>query len=108
MLKKSFSLLLAGALTVSLAVPAVAGNTQSQPKKDASYGTTYYLDSTIGKTDGDGLTPANAFDSLEDVNSRTFQPGDQILIKAGTQYTGTLWPKGSGLSLIHISEPTRP
>ena len=96
MLKKSLSLLLAGALTVSLAVPAVAGNSQAQPKQDTSYGTTYYLDASIGKTDGDGLTPANAFDSLEDVNSKTFQPGDQILIKAGTQYTGTLWPKGSG------------
>ena len=96
MLKKSLSLLLAGALTVSLAVPAVAGNSQAQPKKDTSYGTTYYLDASIGKTDGDGLTPANAFDSLEDINANTFQPGDQILIKAGTQYTGTLWPKGSG------------
>ena len=96
MLKKSLSLLLAGALTVSLAVPAVAGNSQAQPKQDTSYGTTYYLDASIGKTDGDGLTPANAFDSLEDVNAKTFQPGDQILIKAGTQYTGTLWPKGSG------------
>ena len=96
MLKKSLSLLLAGALTVSLAVPAVAGNSQAQPKKDTSYGTTYYLDASIGKTDGDGLTPANAFDSLEDINAKTFQPGDQILIKAGTQYTGTLWPKGSG------------
>ena len=96
MLKKSLRLLLAGALTVSLAVPAVAGNSQAQPKKDTSYGTTYYLDASIGKTDGDGLTPANAFDSLEDINAKTFQPGDQILIKAGTQYTGTLWPKGSG------------
>ena len=96
MLKKSLRLLLAGALTVSLAVPAVAGNSQAQPKQDTSYGTTYYLDASIGKTDGDGLTPANAFDSLEDVNAKTFQPGDQILIKAGTQYTGTLWPKGSG------------
>ena len=96
MLKKSLGLLLAGALTVSLAVPAVAGNSQAQPKQDTSYGTTYYLDASIGKTDGDGLTPANAFDSLEDINAKTFQPGDQILIKAGTQYTGTLWPKGSG------------
>ena len=96
MLKKSLSLLLAGALTVSLAVPAVAGNSQAQPKQDTSYGTTYYLDASIGKTDGDGLTPANAFDSLEDINAKTFQPGDQILIQAGTQYTGTLWPKGSG------------
>ena len=95
MLKRSLSLLLTGALTLSLAVPAVA-RTAQKPQTDASYGTTYYLDASIGKTDGDGLTPDNAFDSLEDVNAKTFQPGDQILIKAGTQYTGTLWPKGSG------------
>ena len=60
------------------------------------YGTNYYLDSNINKKDGDGLTPENAFDSLEDINSKTFQPGDKILIKAGSKFTGTLWPKGSG------------
>ncbi len=89
-------MLLAGALTLSLAVPVSNLARAEQPKADTAYGTTYYLDSGVGKTDGDGLTPENAFDSLEDVNSMTFQPGDHILIKAGTQYTGTLWPKGSG------------
>lgn len=94
--KQSLSLLLAGAMTLSLAMPVSTLARAEQPKADAAYGTTYYLDSNVGKTDGDGLSPANAFDSLEDVNAMTFQPGDHILIKAGTRYTGTLWPKGSG------------
>ena len=34
------------------------------------YGTNYYLDSNINKKDGDGLTPENAFDSLEDFSTR--------------------------------------
>ena len=61
-----------------------------------NYGTTYYLDSNIDKVNGDGLSQENAFDSLEDVNEHLFQPGDKLLIKAGSQFTGTLWPKGSG------------
>lgn len=83
-------------MALSLAAPVSLLAQAEQPGSNAGYATTYYLDSSIGKSDGDGLSPENAFDSLEDVNSMTFQPGDQILIKAGTQYTGTLWPKGSG------------
>ena len=97
--KRGLALALAGTLLVSAFVaPGIpsALASESGGKVDDAYGTTYYLDSSIGKTDGDGLSPENAFDSLEDVNAMTFQPGDQILIKAGTQYTGTLWPKGSG------------
>lgn len=63
---------------------------------ETNYGTTYYLDSNIDKVNGDGLSQENAFDSLEDVNEHLFQPGDRLLIKAGSQFTGTLWPKGSG------------
>lgn len=95
-MKKTLSLLLAGAISVSLAAPVSSLAQAPKSRANSDYGTTYYLDSNIGKTGGDGLTPESAFDSLEDVNSMTFQPGDQILIKAGTQYTGTLWPKGSG------------
>ena len=55
--------------------------------------TTYYLDSSAP---ADGLSAEAAFDSLEDVNNVTFAPGDKIMIKAGSEFRGQLYPKGSG------------
>lgn len=57
--------------------------------------TTYYLDSSA-PADGDGLSAEAAFDSLEDVNNVMFAPGDKIMIKAGSEFRGQLYPKGSG------------
>lgn len=57
--------------------------------------TTYYLDSAA-EDGGSGLSEENAFDSLDDVNNISFAPGDEILIKAGSEFTGQLYPKGSG------------
>ena len=64
--------------------------------EEKTYGKVYYLDSHISKNDGNGLSEENAFNSLEDINNLMLQPGDKVLIKAGSQFTGTLWPKGSG------------
>lgn len=86
------ALLAASALAAGLVAPGAARAQSSE----GSGGTTYYLDSTVGMTDGDGLSEGHAFDSLDDVNALTFQPGDTLLIKRGTSYQGTLWPKGSG------------
>ena len=63
--------------------------------EEKTYGKVYYLDSHISKNDGNGLSEENAFNSLEDINNLMLQPGDKVLIKAGSQFTGTLWPKGS-------------
>jgi len=57
---------------------------------------TYYVDSVSGNDNYDGLSPGTAWQSLTKVNSTTFQPGDEILLKAGCAWTGRLWPKGSG------------
>ncbi len=57
--------------------------------------TTYYLDSSA-QDGGDGKTEATAFESLEDINNIQFAPGDKILIKRGSTFTGQLYPKGSG------------
>lgn len=56
---------------------------------------TYYLDSTSGNN-GDGLSKATAWNSLEQVNNHLFQPGEKLLIKRGSVFNGTLYPKGSG------------
>ncbi|MDQ1914776.1 carbohydrate binding domain-containing protein [Paenibacillus sp. GD4] len=58
--------------------------------------TTYYVDASAGSDTNDGLTAAKAWKSLDKVNTVTFQPGDQILLKAGERWTGTLHPLGSG------------
>ena len=43
-----------------------------------------------------GVTPEQAWKSLERVNRQTFQPGDQLLFKAGARFRGQLKPQGSG------------
>lgn len=59
-------------------------------------GKTFYLDATGGNDNNDGTSPETAWQSIEKVNSTTFLPGSQILLKCGETWTGMLWPKGSG------------
>lgn len=60
-------------------------------------GTTYYVDSQGGSDNNDGKSMSAPWKSLAIVNNTTFQPGDHILFKAGSEWTGTqLYPKGSG------------
>lgn len=65
-----------------LSVPARAG--------------TYHVDSQTGDDSRDGLSPGQAWKSLAPVNARVFQPGDKVLFKAGTRYSGQIKPSGSG------------
>ncbi len=59
-------------------------------------GSTYYIDSQSGNDQNPGTTQERAWKSLDKVNQHTFGPGDKILFKAGSRYTGQLAPKGSG------------
>lgn len=63
---------------------------------EAVVGTAYYLDAIGGDDANPGTKPNKAWKSLAAVNQRVFGPGDQILIKAGTTYTGQFKPQGSG------------
>ncbi|MBP1999975.1 hypothetical protein J2Z69_000994 [Paenibacillus shirakamiensis] len=56
----------------------------------------YYIDSVTGNDANNGTSTATPWKSLSKVSSTTFQPGDQILFKAGSTWTGRLEPKGSG------------
>ena len=60
--------------------------------------TIYYVDSQSGDDARAGTAPAQAWKSLDKVNAQVFQPGDQVLFKAGSHYTGQLKPQGSGKS----------
>jgi len=56
----------------------------------------FYVDSTDGNDNYSGTSPEQAWKSLTPINNTTFIPGDKILFKAGTTYTGQLEPQGSG------------
>ncbi len=61
------------------------------------HGTTYYVDAQTGDDDYNGLTPDDAWKTLRQVNITTFQPGDTILFRAGQEWEGMLYPRGSGV-----------
>ncbi len=62
----------------------------------AAYGVSYHVDAGAGNDARDGLSPATAWRSLEKVNAVELQPGDRVLLKAGSVWTVALRPRGSG------------
>lgn len=57
---------------------------------------TYYVNAEKGNDANTGQSKTKAWKSIYHVNQQTFQPGDKILFKAGSVFTGSLMPKGSG------------
>lgn len=57
---------------------------------------TWYVDAKDGNDTFSGLSPNFAWQSLKKVNSTIFQPGDTILLKTGSCWTGQLAPQGIG------------
>lgn len=56
----------------------------------------YYLDSENGNDDHSGRTDSEAWQSLDRLNEMEFRPGDQIFLKAGSEFKGQFEPQGSG------------
>lgn len=63
---------------------------------DSARSTTYYVD-CLSAVQGSGSSQ-RPWNSLQQVNSATFRPGDRILFRRGTRCDGTLAPRGSGAS----------
>lgn len=63
---------------------------------DNQAGRIYYVDSAKGSDENAGTSPAAAWQTLAKVNATTFSPGDHLLFKSRSRFTGQLWPKGSG------------
>lgn len=51
---------------------------------------TFYLSSSGGSDENDGLTPATAWQTIEKANSLELVPGDSVLFKAGETFTRKL------------------
>ena len=71
-------------------------------------GAVYYVDNRSGDDARNGMAPNQAWKSLEKVNTTVFQPGDQVLFKSGTIYTGQLKPQGSGRAPTNSSAQPLP
>jgi len=59
-------------------------------------GATYFVDCQSGRDEASGTAPTAAWRSFEAVHRTTFLPGDNIRLRAGCEWIGTLSPRGSG------------
>jgi hypothetical protein len=87
---------LGSVLILALCQPLMVPDREKQPRSSPLNRTTYYLDSTSGQDVYPGTSPHDAWKTLNKVNATTFVPGDRILFKSASVWTGQLWPKGSG------------
>lgn len=70
---------------------------------DVFGGRVFFVDATGGDDAKDGLSEANAWQTIGKVNGETFYPHDQILFKRGETWTGTqLSVQWSGRHLMPI------
>jgi hypothetical protein len=55
-----------------------------------SFGASYYVDAILGNDNRDGLSPQSAWQTLEKASKGFYQAGDQILLKGGQTFSGSL------------------
>ena len=58
--------------------------------------TIYYVSSSVGSDDNNGISKETAWSSLGKVNASRFEPGDKILFKSGDEFFGSLIINNSG------------
>jgi Ca2+-binding RTX toxin-like protein len=63
----------------------------------------YYVDALQGSDGNSGLSPNRAWKSLEDVNTHKFQPGDEVLFRAGSVFHESLTIRCSGTAAEPIT-----
>ena len=73
---------------------------------------TFFVDSTTGKDDNDGQSPAHAWRSLERVNAAELLPGDTVRFKCGGMWRGSLAPvsgdEGTPVTYTSYGEGPKP
>ena len=80
-----------------LLVTFVAAGYSAAPNTSGQVtGRTLYIDSEKGNDNNPGFSPDKAWKTLNRANLFELQPGDSLLLKAGTRYSGQLKPQGSG------------
>lgn len=92
-------------MTAALAAAAMAAGLAALPPgpAEAVGPTTYYVDSASGSDANAGTSTAAPWQSLAKVNATTLQPGDQVLFKGGSTWTGSLTVSASGTAALPIT-----
>jgi len=72
------------------------GVAQTNDVHKTNGGRQFYLDCGSTGSSGTGISEQSPWNSLEQLNSFSFAPGDTISLKRGTVCHGTVAPKGSG------------
>lgn len=89
--------LFAGLLSLAMVLTSIVTVQPVSAADNAASGTTYYVSSIHGSDRNDGLSESKPFYSLDKINDITLQPGDKVLLEAGSVFTnGYLHIKGSG------------
>ena len=61
-----------------------------------AFATTYYVDFARGSDANAGRSQATAWKSLAKISAAEFQPGDRVLLHAGSVWNEQLQPRSSG------------
>ncbi|MFJ7934608.1 FIMAH domain-containing protein [Sporosarcina sp. NPDC096371] len=92
MMKRIFFLFLTAILVFSSYAPILGGQVAA-----AEGGTTYYVSTLNGRDSHSGTAKNQAFYSLQKINDIELQPGDRVLLEAGSVFIdGYLHLQGSG------------
>lgn len=83
-------------LTTAATVAGMVAGAAVMAMPASATGAIYYIDSTAGSDSNAGTSASAPWQSLGKVSQSSFSPGDQILFKGGSQWTGTVTFQSSG------------
>jgi len=75
----------------------IGGCKKNVISKNIVQGHAYYIDAINGSDSNDGMSFLKAWKTLDQINTKTFNPGDSILFKCTCEWIGQLQPNGSGV-----------
>lgn len=92
-------ILLLGAPLTAVAETTPQGGTHMDPTYDlrlSEEGTAYYISSSLGSDENDGLSEATPWKSFAHIEAMNLKPGDRVLLRRGDVWHERLTIRGSG------------
>lgn len=91
------------AATIAVVLAAAGSSLLGAMPGYAAGGTTYYVDAAAGDDTAAGTSAASPWRSLDKVNATSLSPGDSVLFKGGSVWTGSLTVTSSGTASAPIT-----